>query len=92
MTDPSAGGRLRVGADVHYVTRGSADGQFEPECMAAKVTALNGDSHAVSLCVFNPNGIYFDRNVAHDEPFRSEAGPNRRPRGGTWHWPEGCEN
>lgn len=80
-----------VGRVVHYRSRGSADGRYEPECRAAIVTAVGdypeGISDAdrpniavpVSLCVLNPYGMFFDQDV-----MQSEIGRE----GGTWHWPE----
>ncbi len=70
-----------VGRVVHYVSRGSADGVFGRECRAAIITAVDQDNPEaiVDLCVLNPGGMFFDRDVVSDE---DEHG------GGTWHWPE----
>jgi hypothetical protein len=66
-----------VGRIVHYVSRGSADGVFQPECRAAVVTEIDPDD-AVGLAVLNPSGLFFDRHVP----------PSASKAGGTWHWPE----
>lgn len=75
-----------VGRIVHYVSRGSADGVYPAVCRAAVVTEANGNR--VSLCVLNPEGMFFNQRVyylAHD----SDAYDYERP--GTWHWPEQVE-
>lgn len=69
MSQPS------VGRDVHYRSRGSADGRFPPTCRAAKITAVDEYQESapgefighVDLCVFNPTGLFFDRGVMQDE-------------------------
>lgn len=57
-----------VGRDVHYVSRGSADGEFPKACRAAKVTEVqhtepdayrHDDLPNVGLCVTNPDGHFF---------------------------------
>jgi hypothetical protein len=48
-----------VGRIVHYVSRGSADGKFAPECRAAIVTEVAEDGRTVGLCVANPAGLFF---------------------------------
>jgi hypothetical protein len=70
-------GRPTIGRIVHYVSRGSADGVFEPECRAAIIAAVD-INEMVDLVVCNPNGLYFNRAM-HDEADK---------KGGTWHWPE----
>lgn len=79
MTSPT------VGRIVHYRSRGSADGVFEPECRAAVVTETGPDNRA-GLCVMNPTGLYFCQDVAY-APTPGLAGGDE-PAGGTWHWPE----
>lgn len=81
-----------VGRVVHYVSRGSADGRYAPECRAAIVTEVDTyqDGHGdngehighVGLAVLNPEGFFFNRSVTNDETEK---------RGGTWHWPERVE-
>lgn len=58
-----------VGDEVHYVSRGSADGVFPSLCRAAKVTEVlqlepdgffqPGDMPRVGLAVINPTGFFF---------------------------------
>lgn len=87
-----------VGRVVHYLSRGSADGVFAPECRAAIVTEVCDEDYPdnlsrealenlpsgplVSLAVLNPSGMFFDQALEYD-PDAS--------RGGTWHWPERVE-
>lgn len=61
---------------VHYVSYGSKDGRYDSTCRAALVTESR-ESEEVGLMVANPTGIFFDRQVRHDE--------EKKP--GTWHWP-----
>lgn len=85
-----------VGRIVHYVARGSADGQFPSTCRAAIIAevyskqnpprepeAVPGVETAewVALAVLNPTGMFFN-DVCHDELTK---------QGGTWHWPERVE-
>lgn len=82
-----------VGRSVHYVSHGTpvrSDGtqEYPSVCRAATVTEVDPDQpERVGLEVHNPTGLFFHPLAAggcmQDEP---EAG--RRPRGGTWHWPE----
>jgi hypothetical protein len=71
-------GLPRVGNIVHYVSRGSADGEYSSQCRAAIVTAVSTTGNA-NLAVLNPEGMYFTHPLRHSEDER---------RGGTWHWPE----
>lgn len=71
-----------IGRIVHYHSRGSADGYFEPEARAAVVTGVvkvaeNPDTYALDLCVLNPTGIFFDQEVEYSE----------KPAPGHWSWP-----
>lgn len=70
-----------IGRIVHYNSRGSADGVFQPEPRAAIITGLhpvNEDGHVcVSLAVLNPTGLFFDQWVRYSEANES----------GTWSWP-----
>lgn len=80
-----------VGSTVHYVSYGTPGGEYTPQCRAAVVTSMNtGD---VSLCVLNPEGLFFNQHVRHDGgelPVLTErtglCGGLVFP-GGTWHWP-----
>jgi hypothetical protein len=77
-----------VGRIVHYVSYGTPGGEYQSECRAAVVTAVDnyqdqGDvpTHIghVDLCVLNPEGMFFNKGVLQDESLI---------KGGTWHWPE----
>lgn len=81
-----------VGRIVHYQSYGSVGGKYLPECRAAIVTAVeegpiyNQDNPTlvhpgplVSVAVFNPEGMFFNRSCVQDEETKN---------GGTWHWPE----
>lgn len=75
-----------IGRIVHYMSRGSKDGVFEPEIRAAIITGLykdpgtednpSGVTMVVDLCVINPDGMFYNKQVQHGtEP-------------GQWQWPE----
>ena len=79
-----------VGRIVHYVSYGTPGGEYKSECRAAVITEVvpaalvppelaGGVDIGVSLCVLNPEGMFFNRNVQQDEAGHA---------GGTWHWPE----
>lgn len=71
-----------IGRIVHYASYGTPGGEFLPSNRAAIVTELDPDSAdgmGVGLCVLNPTGQYFNRNVAYDG--------SENPKSGTWHWP-----
>lgn len=77
-----------IGADVHYVARGSADGKYPSVCRAAKVTEVGDDPSQVGLAVLNPDGLYFlplsrDGGSSY---FAVSEGDVGLP--GSWHWPE----
>jgi len=81
MTTPS------VNRAVHYVSYGSAGGEFTSQCRAATVTEIPADvseTSKVGLVVLNPTGFFF-RPLA-DGGCDYDGSPE--PRGGTWHWPE----
>lgn len=65
-----------VGRDVHYVSYGTPGGEYSSVCRAAKITAVKNNEE-VSLCVFNPTGLFFN------DAYRDDG-----HAGGTWHWPE----
>jgi hypothetical protein len=89
-----------VGRIVHYVSYGTPGGEYTSQCRAAIVAgvpdgalpvadaerAQEWDSNAIvcDLVVLNPTGLFFNR-CAYEHP---DNGPNGKPRGGTWHWPE----
>jgi hypothetical protein len=85
-----------IGRDVHYVSRGSADGVYPAVCRAAKITEV-GEGGRVGLVVFNPDGEYFfpltkDGGCAHFDrdrpPDGTICGGDAPGALGTWHWPE----
>ena len=94
--------KASVGRVVHYVSLGTpprADGsqEYASECRAAIITEAPGryaQDMAVSLCVLNPTGQFFNRGVPQGGPVGSEEDGFTRMcgghvyDGGTWHWPE----
>lgn len=72
-----------VGRMVHYVSHGTPGGEYTSQCRAAIITgAPDCDAHTecASLAVLNPEGMFFNQHVPHNE--------TSQHRGGTWHWPE----
>jgi hypothetical protein len=66
--------RPSIGRVVHYLSRGSKDGFYQPESRAAIVTEVQ-TAEVVSLCILNPTGMFFTQNVSYGgEP-------------GQWIWP-----
>lgn len=59
-----------IGQIVHYVSFGTPGGEYGRECRAAIVTEITPNpatgTQPVGLCVLNPTGQFFNRNVAHD--------------------------
>ena len=82
-----------VGRIVHYVSHGTpvrGDGTqaYTAQCRAAIITEIGADG--VGLCVLNPSGQFFNRDVPYDGATLVEGtdlcdGANHP--GGTWHWP-----
>jgi len=77
-----------IGRIVHYRSYGTPNGEYAPSCRAAVITDVHGavkenhepwDQGDVHLAVLNPEGMFFNKNVQHDEASKA---------GGTWHWPE----
>ena len=69
-----------VGRMVHYVSYGTPGGEYPSVCRAAVITEVRSPvGNIVSLCVLNPEGLFFNKQVEQDE---------EQKRGGTWHWPE----
>jgi hypothetical protein len=87
-----------TGQIVHYVSYGTPAGEYKSECRAAIVTEVDAihqldGSTSVGLCVLNPSGMFFNRNVPYHEgdighDHAGEEIPARSYPGGTWHWPE----
>lgn len=80
-----------VGRIVHYVAYGTPGGEFPAGiCRAAVVTEVAPDDGSgesqntwrVGVCVLNPTGMYFNRDLP-------QAEVDKAP--GTWHWPERVE-
>lgn len=68
-----------VGRIVHYVSYGTPGGEYQSVCRAAVVTQAPGDAdESVHLCVINPEGLFFNKNVRYSEDHE----------GGSWHFPE----
>jgi hypothetical protein len=71
-----------VNRAVHYVAYGTPGGEFPAGvCRAAIITEVNpapNPGGLVGVCVLNPTGLFFNRNVPFDE--------TNKP--GSWHWPE----
>lgn len=75
-----------VGRIVHYKSRGSADGVYEPACRAAVITDICEDpdhsdpgTQCVALTVLNPEGLFIHPHIQQNDWTYV---------GGTWHWPE----
>lgn len=84
---------------VHYVSYGTPGGEYSRACRAAVVTevvpvARGSMTCGISLCVLNPEGLLFNRNVPYSEGEPLKPGEDRASlcgsrdyAGGTWHWP-----
>ncbi len=71
-----------VGRMVHYISYGTPGGEFPAGAHRAAIITEIGyrdDPHEIGLCVFNPTGLFFNRNIPYDPT-------GQMP--GTWHWPE----
>lgn len=64
-----------VGRIVYYKSFGTPGGEFNSEDRAAIITRVHTDD-CVDLCVFNPNGFYFNTSVLRDETGKP----------GSWDW------
>lgn len=71
-----------VGRIVHYVAYGTPKGEYEAGAhRAAIITEVQpGNDIVIGLCILNPTGLFFLRNVPYHNPDDNLAG--------TWHWPE----
>lgn len=66
----------RVGEIVHYVSYGTPGGEYGKECRAAVVTEVTEQPDAdgtAGLCVLNPTGQFFNRQVKHAEDVRAAS-------------------
>lgn len=71
-----------IGRIVHYQSFGTPGGEYLPEPRAAIITAVPDSAwgranQGVSLCVLNPEGMYFNQHV----PYADSPTP------GHWSWP-----
>jgi hypothetical protein len=78
-----------IGRIVHYCSRGSMDGVYAPEQRVAIITEVHpftcidgphdheGETNNVSLAVFTPQGLFFDRLVPFSQIYKQ----------GHWSWP-----
>lgn len=78
-THPKNRPTTHIGQQVHYRSYGTPDGEYGSECRAATITEVDPERGGiVGLAVFNPTGLFFDRNI----PYSTDL------TGGTWHRPE----
>lgn len=64
-----------VGRSVYYKSYGTPGGEYPSTDRAAIITEIvDVEKDIVSLCVFNPEGMFFNRNV------------QRGQEGGQWDW------
>ena len=69
-----------VGRIVHYVSYGTPNGEYRSQDRAAIISEVpDPESDTIHIVVLNPEGMFFNKNVRHDEDDKA---------GGTWHWPE----
>lgn len=74
-----------VGRIVHYVAYGTPGGEYPAAAHRAAVITeyppqFASDAPQVGLCILNPTGMFFTRDVRYDG--------GETPAPGTWHWPE----
>ena len=62
-----------IGLPVYYKSYGSPGGEYPSTDRAAIITAVH-DCTTVDLCVFSPEGLYFNRHVVQGQS------------GGQWDW------
>jgi hypothetical protein len=76
-----------IGRVVHYVSYGTPGGEYPSACRAAIVTAVDdyqtpatndGGAHIghVSLCVLNPEGMFFNRAVLYHDGAETPGSPD----------------
>lgn len=60
---------------VYYKSYGTPNGEYKPENRSATITeVIDAENGVVSLCVFNPTGLFFNQNVKQGQ------------EGGQWDW------
>lgn len=82
----------RIGDTVHYVSYGTPGGEYPSTCRAAVITEI-GEDNVRGLCVLNPTGMFFNREIQYDSPLRALTERDQSPRtpaGGTWHGMDEC--
>lgn len=66
-----------VGRIVHYVSYGTPGGEYGKQCRAAIITEVSAtDPNVVGLCVLNPTGQFFNREVVHHDGAEIPGDPN----------------
>ncbi len=88
-----------VGRIVHFISLGSKDGKYEPECRAAIITAVKNVApysvSATEISETSPKNTtdFFECDLAIFNPegmyFNRKVLQGDKP--GTWHWPERVE-
>lgn len=63
-----------VGRIVHYVSYGTPGGEYSSQCRAAIITEVAGNT--VGLAVLNPEGMYFTRDIVHNEAAEAPGDPD----------------
>jgi len=68
-----------VGRVVHYQSFGTPKGEYQSQARAAIITETGAfdDPLIVGLCILNPTGQFFNREVEFADP----------PKPGCWSWP-----
>lgn len=79
--------RPSVGRIVHYVSYGTPGGEYESECRAAIVTAVQAGGgtavpETVSLAVLNPAGVFFHEGARYHDGAETPGSPDC-PNAGT---------
>ncbi len=81
--------RAKLGEDVHYVSHGSANGEYTSTCRTAKVTETFDDPSLASLYVMNPSGSFYNQKLKRHES-RELNEPGFEYRVATWHTASTC--
>lgn len=91
-----------ISDQVHYVSRGSADGHYLAMCRAATITQVLTAAYlgsykidpeqamTVGLFVMNPEGTYHLTLEGAGGCKYALARPGHQLTGGTWHWADDC--
>jgi hypothetical protein len=66
-----------IGQTVHYVSYGTPAGEYKSECRAAIVTEVHTDPvPKIGLCVLNPTGMFFNREVEYHDGGETPGDPD----------------